>query len=154
MAEELKTIEQVISEGGISPEMREIYAEFGGLEQLLAPSENPIARIQAATQYGENVRAHAKMEAENRARAERKAKMAEEAEARAQERHIEDERAAAEDEAKLMARLRREYPKMTDAAWNQQWSSIRSEFYRAEHIRRMHAIENDEALGEMRGTQY
>jgi hypothetical protein len=155
MADEEKSVEQMIREGAFTPETHEIYAEFGGLEQLLEPSDNPIAQIQAATAYGESVRARAQYAEQARARADRKAKMAEEAESQAQERHARDEHAAAEEEAKLMARLRREYPSMTDAAWNQQWASIRSDYYRAEHERRMAAFENDgNALGEMRGTQY
>jgi hypothetical protein len=155
MADEEKSIEQMIREGAFTPETHEIYAECGGLEQLLEPSDNPIAQIQAATAYGESVRARAQYAEQARARADRKAKMAEEAEAQAQERHARDERAAAEEEAKLMARLRREYPPMTDQAWNSMWSQVRSDYFRAEHKQRMAAFENDgNALGEMRGTQY
>lgn len=155
MPDEERTIEQMIAAGEVSPEMRETYAEFGGLEQLLVPSDNPLARIQAATQHGENVRAQAQMQAENRARTERKAKIAEEAEARAAERRAEDDRAAAEEEAQLMARLRKEFPRVTDTAWNSMWPQVRSDYFRAEHKRRMAAFENDgNALGEMRGTQF
>lgn len=155
MADEERTIEEMIAAGEFSAEMRECYAEFGGLEQVLVPSDNPIARIQAARQHGENVRARAQMQAESRARAERKAKLAEEADARAAERHAEDQRAAAEEEAQLMARLRREYPPMTDQAWNSMWPQVRSDYFRAEHKRRMQAFENDgNVLGEMRGTQF
>lgn len=155
MADAEKSIEQMIAAGEVSPEMRECYAEFGGLEQLLEPTQNPVARIQAATQYGESVRARAQYAEQARARTERKAKMAEEAEAQAQERHARDERAAAEEEAKLYARLRKEFPSVTDVAFNSMWPQIRSDHYRAEHKRRMAAFENDgNALGEMRGTQF
>jgi hypothetical protein len=54
-----------------------------------------------------------------------------------------------------MARLRKEYPPMTDAAWNAMWSQVRSDYFRAEHKRRMAAFESDGAVfGEMAGTSY
>lgn len=152
MADE-KTMEQLIAEA--SPQFRETYAELGGLEQLLVPSDNPVARIQAATQYGENLRANAKMEEENRAREKRKEQMAKDAEAQAKARHAEDEKLARAEEARLKARMRSEMPLMTDEAFEAAWPELRTAHYRAEHTRRMHAIENDgNVFGEMRSTNF
>jgi hypothetical protein len=46
MPEETKTMEQLI--GAASPELRETYAEFEGLESLLAPPSNPLTHMQSA----------------------------------------------------------------------------------------------------------
>lgn len=149
-----KTIEELIREA--SPEVRETYAELGGLETLLEqPSNNPTALIQQATAHGEFVRARAQHQKEAREREERKAKLAEETEVQATAAHARDERAAAEAEAQLMARLRKEYPPMTDQAWNAMWPQIRAQHFMEEHDRRMRAMRNDgNVLGDMRGSNF
>ena len=150
MADE-KSLEQLIASA--SPEIRSCYAEIGGIEQLLAPSDNPLAMIQYATQYGENMRAQAKMAEENRARAARKEKMAAEAEEQRKARLAEDEAAARAEEAMLEAQLRKEYPRMSDESWRDLWPQVRRQHYAEAHERRMHAFRNDgEALGMMRGV--
>lgn len=148
-----KTLRELIAEA--SQELHETYNEIGGLGILLEPIANPIARIQQATQDGENARARAKRLEEQRNRERDKERMVKEEEARAAERRARDEREAAELEAQLMARLRKEYPPMTDTAWNKMWPEIRAKYYHAEHERRMRAFENDgDVYGEMRGTSF
>lgn len=135
--------------------LHETYNEIGGLGILLDPIANPVAHIQQATQDGESARARAKRLEEQRNRERDKERMAKEEEARAAERRARDEREAAELEAQLMARLRKEYPSMTDTAWDKMWPEIRAQYYHVEHERRMRAFENDsDVYGERRGTSF
>ncbi len=148
-----KTMAELIAEA--PHELHEAYSLIGGLDQLLAPSDNPLVHMQKAIDDANFKRAQVQYEGERRAREQRKAKLAEAAEARAAEAHARDERERAEAEAQLMARLRREFPACTDTAWNSMWPQIRADHFHAEHKRRMAALENDGVVfGEMAGTHF
>ncbi|HVG33579.1 MAG TPA: hypothetical protein VM911_10880 [Pyrinomonadaceae bacterium] len=152
MADRAKTFEQLIAEA--PPSLREDYTEAGGLESILQQPLTPERALDRAAADGQSERDRAQFAREAREREQRKAQIAQEAEERAREAHALNNRAAAEAEAQLMARLRAEYPPMTDAAWNQQWPSIRAQHFAEEHQRRMHAERNNgEVLGEMRGVE-
>lgn len=152
MADRAKTMEELVAEA--SPEARETYSEFGGVESLLDPPSSPQSVMDAAMAEGEFRRARAKAMEEQRAREQRKARLAQEAEEQAAARRAVNEREAAEAEAQLMARLRKEYPPMTDTAWNAMWPQVRASYFAEEHERRMSAERGSELYGAMTNSTF
>jgi hypothetical protein len=127
----------------VSPEMRECYAEFGGLEQLLTPPVGDSRHIDLASQAGDAYRERAQLERDTRARETRKAKMAKEVEAEAAARRIADEKEARAEELKLSAHYRSLWPSMSDKAWEDVWPSVRADHYTREKAARLEAINRD-----------
>jgi hypothetical protein len=126
-----------------SPEFRECYAEFGGLDLLLQPPVGDARHIDLASQAGDAYRERAQLERDTRARETRKAKMAKEVEAEAAVRRIADEKEARAEELKLSAHYRNLWPNMSDEAWASVWPSVRTDHYAKEKAARLEAINKD-----------
>jgi hypothetical protein len=126
-----------------SPEMRECYAEFGGLEQLLTPPVGISRKIDLASAAGDAYRERAQRERETRDREQRKEKLAAQ---HAREQEIirkADEQQAREEEVKLSAHYRTLWPNMSDEAWASVWPSVRGDHYAREKAARLEAINKD-----------
>jgi hypothetical protein len=127
----------------VSPEMRELYQEFGGLDQLMTPPVGDSRHIDLASQAGDAARERAQLQRDTRDREQRKEKLAAQ---HAREQEIirkADEQEARSNELKLSAHYRTLWPSMSDDAWASVWPSVRTDHYAKVKSARLEAINRD-----------
>ncbi len=127
----------------VSPEMRECYAEFGGLQQLLQPPVGDSRHIDLASAAGDAYRERAQLERDTRDREKRKEQLAAQQTREQEIMRKADEQEARSNELKLSAHYRTLWPSMSDEAWASVWPSVRTDHYAKEKAARLEAINRD-----------